>query len=91
MGKKGSKASSAGADKARQSEQVRLPAEEDLLAAATVVWYDEMLKSYCDDPHSFEARLLAAEALVSAVQTIAERDPEDGRLIQKYLIAKLKN
>lgn len=67
-----------------------LPLPEEMLAVATVAWYDEMLAAYCPNPDTFEARLMAAEALVMALQTIAERDPEDGRLIQKYLIAKLK-
>ena len=75
---------------AKSPPKQTLPMLEEMLAAATVVWYDEMLSSYIEDSDSFESRLLAAEALVSAVQTIAERDPEDGKLIKKYLIAKLK-
>lgn len=74
----------------RQPESPQLPLLEEMLAAATVAWYDEMLRSYTEDANSFEARLMAAEALVSAVQTIAERDPQDGVAIKKYLIAKLK-
>ena len=74
----------------RQSKSPRLPMLEEMLAAATVTWYDEMLRSYVEDADSFEGRLMAAEALVTAVQTIAERDPQDGVAIKKYLIAKLK-
>jgi hypothetical protein len=71
-------------------KKVTIPTIVDLLTAATVEWYDEMMKGYFNEPNSFEARLGAAEALVFALQTIAERDPEDGRMIQKYLIAKLR-
>ncbi|MFA5567479.1 MAG: hypothetical protein WC972_02425 [Trueperaceae bacterium] len=67
-----------------------IPSTQTLLAAATVSWYDEILERYLKDAHTFEARLLAAEAFVEALQTIAERDPVDGQLIKKFLIAKIK-
>jgi len=49
-------------------------AAEEMLAAAIVAWFDEMLAGYVNDPQSLKAKLLVMDAFAIAVRKIAERE-----------------
>lgn len=49
-------------------------AAEEMLAAAIVTWFDEMLVGYVNDPQSLKAKLLVMDAFAIAIREIAERE-----------------
>jgi hypothetical protein len=46
---------------------------EDMLASAIVVWFDEMLKSYVNEPGAEESLLLVLRSNAIALRRIADR------------------
>lgn len=54
---------------------------EEMLANAIVAWFDEMLKTYMNDPSSNEARMLVMDAFALAMVQIAERDANPQALL----------
>lgn len=57
-------------------------AAEEMLAAAIVAWFDEMLVGYVNDPQSLKAKLLVIDAFAIAVREIAERELNSQAIIK---------
>ena len=56
------------------------------LTHACVLWTEDVMKGYFDDPKSSEAQQMVLEAYARAIQTIAARLPNRTAVLRTFLI-----
>lgn len=56
------------------------------LTQACVLWTEDLMKGYFDDPHDSSAQQLILEAYAAAVTTIAARTPSRSAILRTFLM-----